>query len=433
MLCSVVQFVCLDIVISILKMETILKSQEIQTALKARTTVKSSVTKISKRLKDSLILEPDQKYDFSKLNKKIIQDDYEKLQGSLQALEKAHDTYVEKVSTAAGGATITEASLEAFEDEQDKDFQQYRVKALDAMSLYEFEYTTALNQYLANIKEENKSSVSSLQSGDAKMDKDKSKTAAKKMINRWSGVMSEWSVLVTNIQKTTNETAGCSFEELEKMTILIDAEKKLQDVYSCWKSLMEFHTVLLDQLYEADYDDQQIADSTKFDMNEQIRIKGDIVNELERIFEFKKLKDFSTSAPTDSTGGEERSSLKLKGLTAPQFSGKAEDFASWKERFLALVPKGRSNEEVAALLELSIPAKKVYLLRECRQDDYNGMIDILQRELAPTRDVINNVKLQLSKLRKIEATDKDGDKKFITRLGKDGDKKFTTRLGKDFS
>ena len=87
------------------------------------------------------------------------------------------------------------------------------------------------------------------------MDKDKSKTAAKKMINRWSGVMSEWSVLVTNIQKTTNETAGCSFEELEKMTILIDAEKKLQDVYSCWKSLMEFHTVLLDQLYEADYDD----------------------------------------------------------------------------------------------------------------------------------------------------------------------------------
>ena len=104
--------------------------------------------------------------------------------------------------------------------------------------------------------------------------------------------MSEWSVLVTNIQKTTNETAGCSFEELEKMTILIDAEKKLQDVSSCWKSLMEFHTVLLDQLYEADYDDQQIADSTKFDMNEQIEIKGDIVNELGRIFEFKNSKIF---------------------------------------------------------------------------------------------------------------------------------------------
>ena len=76
------------------------------------------------------------------------------------------------------------------------------------------------------------------------------------------------------------------------MTILIDAEKKLQDVSSCWKSLMEFHTVLLDQLYEADYDDQQIADSTKFDMNEQIEIKGDIVNELGRIFEFKNSKIF---------------------------------------------------------------------------------------------------------------------------------------------
>ena len=77
----------------------------------------------------------------------------------------------------------------------------------------------------------------------------------------------------------------------------------------------------------------------------------------------------------------EGSALKLKGLTAPQFSGKAEDFASWKERFLALVPKGRSKEEVAALLELSIPAKKVYLLRECKQDDYEGMLKILQQEL----------------------------------------------------
>ena len=54
---------------------------------------------------------------------------------------------------------------------------------------------------------------------------------------------------------------------------------------------------------------------------------------------------------------------------------------------MALVPKGRSNEEVAALLELSIPSKKVYLLRGCQQDDYEGMLDILQKELAPTRDI----------------------------------------------
>ena len=78
-----------------------------------------------------------------------------------------------------------------------------------------------------------------------------------------------------------------------------------------------------------------------------------------------------------------------------------------------MVPKGRSNEEIAALLELSIPQKKVYLLRDCRQDDYRGMLTILQRKLAPTRDVINNVKLQLTKLKKITADDKDGDRKFI--------------------
>ena len=55
----------------------------------------------------------------------------------------------------------------------------------------------------------------------------------------------------------------------------------------------------------------------------------------------------------------------------------------------------------------------MYLLRECRQDDYRGMLTIQKRELAPTRDVINNVKLQLTKIKKITADDKDGDHKFI--------------------
>ena len=44
------------------------------------------------------------------------------------------------------------------------------------------------------------------------------------------------------------------------------------------------------------------------------------------------------------------------------------------------------------------------------------MLNVLQRELAPTRDVINNVKLQLTKMKKITPDDKEGDRKFITMV-----------------
>ena len=189
-------------------------------------------------------------------------------------------------------------------------------------------------------------------------------------------------------------------------------------VESEWMSLNCFYLELDNQLEAAEYDDKAVQEAVQFDLSSKIKEKGDVVMELRRLAEFQKVKKLDSSSKEVVTvaSKEGGSALKLKGLTAPTFTGKAEDFASWKERFLALVLKGRSKEEVAALLELSIPSKKVYLLRECKQDDYEGMLDILQRELAPTRDVINNVKLQLTKLKKITAEDKDGDRKFISMV-----------------
>ena len=60
-------------------MEQVLKAQEIQTAQKKRSNAKRQVTRIANKLKESLKLEKGQRYDFSKLNKKAIQDDYEAL------------------------------------------------------------------------------------------------------------------------------------------------------------------------------------------------------------------------------------------------------------------------------------------------------------------------------------------------------------------
>ena len=41
------------------------------------------------------------------------------------------------------------------------------------------------------------------------------------------------------------------------------------------------------------------------------------------------------------------------------------------------------------------------------------MFDVLQKEVAPTRDVINAINLQLSKLKRITSEDKDSDRKFV--------------------
>ena len=99
-------------------------------------------------------------------------------------------------------------------------------------------------------------------------------------------------------------------------------------------------------------------------------------------------------------------------IQTPKFSGKAEDFAAWKERFNSLVPKGRDSAETAVLLEQSIPENKRYLLRGCGQD-WSKMFDVLQKEVAPTRDVVNSINLQLSKLKRITSEDKESDKKFV--------------------
>ena len=400
-------------------MEQVLKSQELQSANKKRATIKSSVTKVANKLKASLSLDSGQKYDFTKINKRVIQDDYEKLKGNYCTLDKSHDSFVEKCLEAACEAGISQTEIDDFQSDQDQDFEKYRTVALEVLGLYEFEYKTALDQYLLNIKEETKFMPAVQQQTEIQVNaaKQKSKSEAKKMLSRWICIKEQWTALVGNINKNTEGTQDLSVEQLNEKTFLFDAENDLKEVESEWKMLFDFHNELLDQLEAAEYDEKSIKESLEFDLLAQIRVKSGLVNTLKRFVQYQKIKKTTTESKVEAAViSGEKTGIKLKGLSAPQFSGKAEDFASWKERFLALVPKGRSKEEIAALLELSIPSKKVYLLRECSQDDYEGMLDVLQRELAPTRDVINNVKLQLAKMKKIVAEDKDGDRKFITMV-----------------
>ena len=77
-----------------------------------------------------------------------------------------------------------------------------------------------------------------------------------------------------------------------------------------------------------------------------------------------------------------------------------------------MVPRGRDKAETAVLLEQAIPKNKRYSLRGCGKD-YELMFTVLQKDLAPTRDVINSINLHLSKLKRITAEDEDSDRKFV--------------------
>ena len=72
----------------------------------------------------------------------------------------------------------------------------------------------------------------------------------------------------------------------------------------------------------------------------------------------------------------------------------------------------RNLNNIDEELEQSIPKNKRYLLRDCGED-YEKMLDVLQKELAPTRDVVNSINLQLSKIKKITSEDKESDNKFV--------------------
>ena len=115
-------------------------------------------------------------------------------------------------------------------------------------------------------------------------------------------------------------------------------------VESEWMSLNCFYLELDNQLEAAEYDDKAVQEAVQFDLSSKIKEKGDVVIELRRLAELQMVKKLDSSSKEGVTvaGKEGGSALKLKGLTAPTFTGKAEDFASCKERFLALVLKGRS-------------------------------------------------------------------------------------------
>ena len=149
------------------------------------------------------------------------------------------------------------------------------------------------------------------------------------------------------------------------MSVLLDADSKLKELSDLWESLTKFHDNLWELFDANDIDETEMKTKIDFDSVKEIQNYRPLKNTLQKLSVViakqvdNKKDDTSPEKETD----KDKAPLKMDRIQTPKFSGKAEDFASWKERFCALVPKGRDDAEISVLLEQAIPETKRYLLQ----------------------------------------------------------------------
>ena len=233
---------------------------------------------------------------------------------------------------------------------------------------------------------------------------------------RWNLIKTEWLCILDQTEAETEKSKLLTLEELLKQPVTFDVSKRIVDLNEQWDSVKTFLETLYDVFNSAGIEQAEMEKKLDFDASSNAKRLQTVKSELERLCIVVKERDkMTTSGDVErksSTSDVAVKALKMDKIQTPKYTGKAEDFASWKERFISLVPPGRESAEVAVLLEQAIPDSKRYLLRGCG-NDWEKMLQILQKELAPTRDVVNAITLQLSRIKRISAEDKDGDKRFV--------------------
>ena len=328
---------------------------------------------------------------------------------------ESNDRYAELSKEVLIKNKVSGADLNDFEESVDKYWDKARKEAPAVLNLYKYEYSTALARYLKNIEEEGKTTAASPTLSPVEKQKVKKKLDGDvtRQINRWNLLKTEWECSLSQSENDTEKTRSLTVDQITAQPVLINAEKRSKDLVEQWSSIKAFHDTVVEVLEAGDVATLEASKRIDFDMGSNYKRLHVVKVELERLSMVKKSeRDYSSSLKIDGSLLKEKAPLKMDKIQTPKFSGKAEDFTAWKERFNSLVPKGRDSAETAVLLEQSIPENKRYLLHGCGQD-WSKMFDVLQKEVAPTQDVVNSINLQLSKLKRITSEDKESDKKFV--------------------
>ena len=140
----------------------------------------------------------------------------------------------------------------------------------------------------------------------------------------------------------------------------------------------------------------------------------DLVSMLNLLFNAKV--EFNGRGSLNSHPATARSTpIKVK-LNTPKFSGRSRDFAIYKKEFMDVIVPGRSDPEIGALLRDGLNTKEKNLLRNNEMADYMEALDILQNEYGKPELVIDDVNVELDKLK--PPTGEKADQSFVAFVEK---------------
>ena len=215
-----------------------------------------------------------------------------------------------------------------------------------------------------------------------------------------------------------NKTKNLGKDALKEIDVLFDYRKEIKRVEHTYNELSDLITTLKELYMSAGLEAKHVIDDIGFDLDEITVQKFIYLQELERVhLAHGQPEPVSKSDPSLETSVSvvpaTTPSVKIKAREAPKFSGKAEEFAAFQKEFKALVVPGRCDADIAATLKDSTPRKHQHLFVNCAATDWVEMLEIMQKELAPTRDIVNNVRATIKKIRPIDKDDKKADQKLV--------------------
>ena len=328
-------------------MEVLTTSQEVQAAKNIRKTTKGALTRIANQLKKDLVLEPGNKYNFTKIDKFSISADADRLEKKLEELYQQNEAYVKVCKEVLIKNKASEDVLDKFEESNDSYYYEAKKDASLMLNLYKYEYTTALQSYLKSIEEDNKPVVAAaeLSSTDKLKIKKKADGDITRQQSRWNLLKTEWECLLSQAETDTESTRSLTVEDLLKQPLLIDADQQLKLLGEQWESIKSFQETL-HEVYEAGgVEPLEAARKLEFDASGQVKRMQVVKAELSRLSVAIKRKEVDKTVSSTATlvtpaVATASTALKMDKIQTPKFSGKPEDFATWKDRFIALVPRG---------------------------------------------------------------------------------------------
>ena len=361
------------------KLIEILKLEDLNDLKKARGVSKSKITITCKILKPVISVQKDGKLKLEELDDDFVEENLAKLDTAWKELNAVNDRILE---LADGEEKETDAAVEY----------------ISSVSVQMSEIRSARSKY-NKLKELAIKSSSLL-----------SKIDQKKL---------ELDVLdPKSSEDWTCKTKDLDANALKDLEVMFDYKKEINRVDTTFGELLDLVTTLKEAYAAAALDSACVEQEIGFSITALNKQKTTYLRELERVMLAQdKIHSVSISSSESTTSDAVTpvvvQSVKIKAREALRFSGKAEDFAAFQKEFKALVVPGRSAADIAATLKDSAPKKHQHLFINCEATDWTSMLDIMQRELAPTRDIVNNVRATLKRIKPIDKDDKKADQKFV--------------------